>query len=201
VNNIDLRYGFPVGGQLVDIVGANLRDTGKLAVFKINPNYTGGNVLKQIADKNSTANLIQKDSYGFTLYKRPSDGSFYVFDLPKQGGKLRQYRIEDDGTGSGVKVTPVRDLNYTGGTAEGLPPMTNWDFFTSRRRRKAYTNFMLTRIRAATASLFLPRGMALPATAKASGFMVAATGAGIWFCPARVTPRSKFMRGRGITNL
>lgn len=119
-NNVDVRYGFKLGGQSVDIVAANLRDAGKLAVFKINPNYSGGNVLTQIADVKSANNSIQKDSYGFALYRRPSDGSMYVFDRPKGGGVVRQYRIEDDGTGNGVKVSPVRDLNYKGGTAEGF---------------------------------------------------------------------------------
>lgn len=119
-NNVDVRYQMKLGGQLADIVAANLRDAGKLAVFKVNPNYSNGNVLTQIADKNSANNAIQKDSYGFALYRRPSDGSMYVFERPKGGGKVRQYRIEDDGTGNGIKVTAVRDLNYKGGTAEGF---------------------------------------------------------------------------------
>ncbi len=119
-NNVDVRCGFQLGGQLVDIVAANLRDAGKLAVFKVNRDYNGGNVLVQIADKDSENNDIQKDSYGFGLYKRLSDGTLYVFERAKSGGKVRQYQIEDDGTGNGVTVTAVRDLNYTGGVAEGF---------------------------------------------------------------------------------
>ncbi|MFQ5636660.1 MAG: phytase [bacterium] len=119
-NNVDVRYDFRLGGRLVDIVAVNLRDAGKLAVFTFNPDYRSGDVLTQIADKNSSDNDIQKDSYGFGLYRRPSDGSLYIFERPKKKGALRQYLIADDGTGSGVTVSAVRDLNYSGGTAEGF---------------------------------------------------------------------------------
>jgi 3-phytase len=120
-NNIDLRYDIQLGGQSVDIVAANLRNSGKLAVFKLNPNYTNGDVLVQIADRNSSNNNIQRNSYGLALYRRPSDGSLYVFEKPEDnGGEVRQYLIEDDGTGNGVTLTAVRDLNYSGDQAEGF---------------------------------------------------------------------------------
>ncbi|MCG8605120.1 phytase, partial [bacterium] len=119
-NTIDLRQGVSFGGQLADLAVANLRDAGKLAVFKVNPDYTGSDVLTQIADVNSASNNVQVDSYGLSLYKRLSDGALFVFERPKRDGILRQYRIQDDGSGSSVIVTPVRDLNYAGGKAEGF---------------------------------------------------------------------------------
>ncbi|MFQ5604976.1 MAG: phytase [bacterium] len=119
-NNVDVRYGIQLGGVMVDVVAANLRDAGKLAVFKVNRDYSSGDVLVQIADKDSKGNDIQKDSYGFGLYRRAMDGALFVFERPKNGGEVRQYRIEDDGTGEDVTVTAVRDLNYNGGTAEGF---------------------------------------------------------------------------------
>ncbi len=121
VNNVDLRYSFKLGGGEVDIVAANLRKIGKVAVFRINPDYTGSDILITLADKDSKNNDIQKDSYAFALYRRPSDGNMYLFDRAKKkkGGALRQFLIEDDGSGKGVKVTPVRDLNYSGKVNEG----------------------------------------------------------------------------------
>lgn len=65
-NNVDVRYGLRFGGQLVDIVAANLRSAGNLAVFKVNPSYSS-DVLIQITDKNSSNNDIQTDSYGVPL--------------------------------------------------------------------------------------------------------------------------------------
>ena len=127
-NNVDVRYNINLAGVQVDVVAANLREVGKLAVFKVNPNYSGGDVLIQIADKNSSNNDIQNDSYGFTLYRRPSDGSLYVFDRPKRGGAVRQYLVDDDGTTNGIVVTPVRELNYSGGTAEGFAADDELDY-------------------------------------------------------------------------
>jgi len=120
VNNVDLRYGFVLGGKEVDIVAGNLRGEAKLAVFVVNPDYTHDNVLKQIAGVDSRGNDITEDSYAFALYRRPSDGSVYIFDRGKtHTGPLNQYLIEDDGTGNGIKTTLVRQLNYTGDIAEG----------------------------------------------------------------------------------
>ncbi len=119
-NNVDVRYAIQLGGELVDVVATNLRSAGKLAVFKVNPNYTSGDVLIQIADRNSANNNIQRNSYGLALYRRPSDGGLYLFEKPEgSGGEVRQYLIADDGAG-GVTVTAVRDLNYNGDQAEGF---------------------------------------------------------------------------------
>ncbi|MFQ5606084.1 MAG: phytase, partial [bacterium] len=120
VNNVDVRQNVRFGGQMVDIVAANLRDQGKLAVFQVNPDYTNSDVLIQIANKDSSHNDIQRDSYGFCLYRRPSDQALFVFERPKSRGEIRQYRIEAGAGGSGALVTPVRDLNYSGGIAEGF---------------------------------------------------------------------------------
>ncbi len=119
-NNIEVRSDVEFAGQRVTLVAANLRDAGKLAVFKLNPDYTGSNVLLPLADASSDSNNIQPDTYGFGLYRRPADAALFVFDRPKNGGAIRQYRISDNGTASGVFVTPVRDLNYAGKTAEGF---------------------------------------------------------------------------------
>ncbi|MGH7492558.1 MAG: phytase [bacterium] len=119
-NNVDVRYRIQLDGQLTDIVATNLRDAGKLAVFKVNPNSTNGEVLTQIAGESSENNDIQGNSYGFALYRRPADGTLYVFEYPETGGAVRQYRIQDDGTGNGIALNAVRDLNYDGGQAEGF---------------------------------------------------------------------------------
>ncbi|MBD3376180.1 phytase [candidate division KSB1 bacterium] len=119
VNNVDVRYDFNFNGSLVDIVAANLRNAGKLALFRVDPDYADSTVLVQILDKNSETNDLQKDSYGFCLYRRPGDGTMYVFERPKYDGELRQYHLFTDSMGV-VNLFPVRDLNYPGGVAEGF---------------------------------------------------------------------------------
>ncbi len=119
VNNVDVRYDFDLNGSWVDIVAANLRNAGKLALFKVDPDYADSTVLVQILDKNSETNDLQEDSYGFCLYRRPSDGTMYVFERPKYDGPLRQYHLFTDSDGV-VNLFPVRDLNYQGDVAEGF---------------------------------------------------------------------------------
>jgi len=119
INNIDVRYDFQLGGQSVDVVATNLRDAGKLAFFTVNPDYVQDDVLTQIAGLQNSGNDIQDASYGLALYSRVSDGALYLIDTGSRD-RLRQHLIADDGSGSGIVVTPVRSFVYNGGLAEGL---------------------------------------------------------------------------------
>src|SRR5262245_20852475 len=38
VNNVDLRYGFPLGGLRVTVVAASVRGTNRLALYAVEPN-------------------------------------------------------------------------------------------------------------------------------------------------------------------
>jgi myo-inositol-hexaphosphate 3-phosphohydrolase len=115
VNNVDVRQDVTWGIGTADIVAWNLRAAGKLGVAIVD----GSGQLTQIAGAESTGNDIQADSYGFGLYRDPRDGLLYVFERPKDGGEIRQYRVEPNGSG-GVSVAPVRTLVYGGDTAEGF---------------------------------------------------------------------------------
>lgn len=120
-NNVDLRSDVAWGGGRADVVVANLRVAGRLAVFLVNRDYDPalGDVLVQIADRNSSGNAIQSDSYGLGLYRRPADAALFLFERPKESGEIRQYRLDGDRSG-GVTVSAVRDLDYGGGVAEGM---------------------------------------------------------------------------------
>ena len=119
LNNIDVRKGFKFGNESIDIVAANLREVGKLAVLRINPNHNGSDPLSILAGPKSSGNDIASNSYGFTLYQRPSDGSVYAFDKPKGSGNIRQYLIS--GSGGQITVTEVREIKDVSiGVAEGF---------------------------------------------------------------------------------
>lgn len=116
--NIDVRYGLKLGDREVDIVAVNIRKArytriSKVAVYAINPDYTSGDdLLIKLADGESENNIVDAETYGFGLYKSPKDSDIYAFCGPKYGGGLKQYRIEDDGSGQAVKVTEVRALTF-----------------------------------------------------------------------------------------
>ena len=126
LNNIDLRKGFKLGDQTIDILSGNLRDVGKLAVLKINPDYDCSSTsncsappLTVLADRNSSNNAISSNSYGFTLYRRPSDGAVFVFEKPASNAPIEQYLI--DGSGGQIVVTSVRTINDVAmGQSEGF---------------------------------------------------------------------------------
>ncbi len=113
VNNIDLRKGFKLGNETVDVVAGNFRDAGKLGMAKVNPNWGGTVKPLEVIPGTPT---ISSASYGFTLYKRKSDGQLFMFDQPKSSAPIKQWKI--DGSSGTITTTFVRDV-ATMGVAEG----------------------------------------------------------------------------------
>nr|WP_166542112.1 phytase [Paenibacillus lutrae] len=80
MNNIDVRYGFPLNGKKIDIAAATNRSANTIDVFAIVPE-TGE--LKSI-----TSQPIQpamKEVYGFSLYHSLKTDKFYALVLGKDG--------------------------------------------------------------------------------------------------------------------
>jgi 3-phytase len=106
-NNIDVEYGFMLGGEAIDIAVATDRNANLLRVFRLpemTPIDNGG--LPAFAGEPPE---LQRPM-GIALYKRPSDGAVFAVVSRKSGPSgayLWQYLIEDDGSGM-VKATKVR---------------------------------------------------------------------------------------------
>ena len=100
-NNVDVEYGFRLGGQVVDIAVATERLQRQLRVFRINREDgrlvdLGG--LPILADQNGEAGAPM----GIALYRRPRDGAIFAIVAPKEGprdGYLWQYQLSDGGNG------------------------------------------------------------------------------------------------------
>ncbi len=109
-NNVDVRYGMLVGGQLIDIAVTNLRSNPKqIKVFKINS--TDG-TLTDVTTNGGILTPQLADPYGICLYKRPSDGAMFVIESTQSGANknnLHQYLLQDDGAGK-VKGNYVRAI-------------------------------------------------------------------------------------------
>jgi myo-inositol-hexaphosphate 3-phosphohydrolase len=97
VNNVDLRYGFPLGGQYVDIVVSGGSD---VAVYKIDP------VTRQIVDITAREIKAAHQAEGVCLYRSPSTGAFYVF-TQAYNGNVEQLELFDNGLGK-VDARSVR---------------------------------------------------------------------------------------------
>lgn len=91
--NIDVRYGFPLGGQEIDIVACNLRGDGsRIAVYRINF------LSRQLERVDSNA-ITTGESYGGALYHSLKTGRFYFIATAKSDN-IEQYELRDDGRGS-----------------------------------------------------------------------------------------------------
>jgi 3-phytase len=100
--NIDVRYGFPLGGQKVDIVALNQRDDPRILVYQVD----GKSRQLQRVDNDS---IRTGENYGGTLYRSPKTGRFF-FLTTSETGVIEQYELADDGTGkvAGKKVRSWR---------------------------------------------------------------------------------------------
>lgn len=105
--NIDVRYGFPLGGHKVDIVAFNQRDDPRIIVYKVD-------------DKTRRLERVDNDgirtgeNYGGTLFRSRETGKFY-FLTTSYSGVVEQYELADDGAG---KVTGKKVRSWRGAFAE-----------------------------------------------------------------------------------
>jgi 3-phytase len=89
VNNVDVRYGFPLGGEYVDIV---VTGGGDVAVYKIDP------YARRLVDITARSIVPAEGAWGMCLYHSPFDGRFYAF-TPVSDGNVEQIELFDNGTG------------------------------------------------------------------------------------------------------
>jgi 3-phytase len=119
-NNVDIRHGFPLGGQTVDLVVSSDRDDDAVTFHRVDRN---------------TRNLVAVgtpldagiDVYGICMYHSPVTDDFYVFVTSNDGGPVRQWRLSDDGSG-GIAAEQVREFTVET-TAEGCVADDELSFF------------------------------------------------------------------------
>ncbi|WP_264296830.1 phytase [Gallaecimonas mangrovi] len=85
VNNVDVRKGFVVNGNTVDIATASQRDRNSILVFAINPTTGHTSVLGEIPTP-------IKDIYGLCMYQ--PKGQMQVF-VNNKAGRVLQYRLAE----------------------------------------------------------------------------------------------------------
>jgi 3-phytase len=117
-NNVDVEYGFQLGGRTVDLVVATERLRRQLRVFRIDPSDgrlidLGGVPILQDQQGEAGAPM------GIGLYRRHRDGAVFAIVAPKTGpreGYLWQYRLADAGGGRIVAEFVRRFGNFSAST-------------------------------------------------------------------------------------
>ncbi|MBV9788503.1 MAG: phytase [Chloroflexi bacterium] len=110
MNNVDLRYNVPVGGQGIALVTATNRSDNSLALYKVNP---ATRQLEPIAARTIKPGIA---AYGACMYRSPVSGRYYVF-VTSSSGDVEQWELFDNGSGQ-VDAARVRSLSLSS-TVEG----------------------------------------------------------------------------------
>lgn len=87
MNNTDLRYGFLLDGDSVDILASSNRTTHSISLHKISE----GGVLEQIHARTITSNM-KDEVYGLCMYVSPITGKYFVF-INSKAGEIEQWEL------------------------------------------------------------------------------------------------------------
>ena len=110
-NNVDVRYGFPLGGERVDLVASTNRTDDTIDFFTIDPGT------RTLIPAGSIASGFG-DPYGVALWHDRSRDAFHVFVSDNDGdGSVRHFELFDDNGSVGGHVR--REWNV-GSLTEGL---------------------------------------------------------------------------------
>ena len=109
MNNVDIRYGFFLGGKKIDIAVATHRSQKRLAIYQIDPNS------QRLINIAADPLIFDFSPYGGCLYHNFQTGKFYFFAT--QSGKIQQLELYDNGYGQ-VSAKIVRTLEV-GSQCEG----------------------------------------------------------------------------------
>jgi 3-phytase len=112
VNNVDLRYNFPLNGENVAIVGATNRTEGTMVIYAVDPETRE---LTDVSARPFVSNV--EEVYGFCFYVSPETNTYYAFVNSADTGEVEQYELTDNGQGQ-VEATLVREF-VVGSQTEG----------------------------------------------------------------------------------
>ncbi len=120
MNNVDLRYGFPLGEATIDLVAATNMSTYSIALFAVEP--ASRTLLDVAARQISTGAVLT----GCCMYRSAKTGKYYFFGNSVDG-QVEQWELFDDGSGK-VDAKLVRRF-AVGGRTEGCVADDELGFF------------------------------------------------------------------------
>ncbi len=87
MNNCDLRTGFPINGDTIDIIAASNRTMQSVSLFRIVENGGLDSMHNRIIQSK-----MSDEVYGLCMYKSKKTGLFYVF-VNGKSGEVEQYEL------------------------------------------------------------------------------------------------------------
>lgn len=104
MNNCDLRYGFILENNKIDILAASNRSSHSISIFKISEK----GVLDSIHSKVITSKM-NDEVYGLCLYKSANTGKYFVF-LNSKAGEVEQWELFEKNAKIDAKLVRSFDL-------------------------------------------------------------------------------------------
>ena len=105
MNNVDIRYNFPLGGESVALVTGGNRTENTLSIYKVNVETRA---LENVAARKLPIGL-DDGIYGSCMYYSVKTGKFYAI-INEKTGKIEQWELFDNGKGK-VDGKLVRTLH------------------------------------------------------------------------------------------
>jgi myo-inositol-hexaphosphate 3-phosphohydrolase len=114
LNNVDIRYNFPLGAEAVALVGFTDRSTkpNRIVFYKVN---VATRKLVRVSGGVMTGSALTT-ARGFAMYHSPTSGKYYAFITDR--GNTEQYEI--DGSTGSIRLTYVRKLWKPAHSTEGM---------------------------------------------------------------------------------
>lgn len=111
MNNCDLRYGFPLNGDTIDVVAATNRSYHSISLYKIREGGRLDTIHSRIIHSEMT-----EEVYGMCMYKSRITSKFYVF-INSKAGEVEQWELF--GVGDKIDARLVRSFAL-GTQTEGM---------------------------------------------------------------------------------
>lgn len=105
MNNVDVRYGFVLNNDTIDLVCASNRTTKSLAIYMIE----AGGELVNMAARNITTEMTG-EVYGFAMYKSPSTGKIFAYMNSKEG-EVEQWELFASDSMIDAKIVRTFDVH------------------------------------------------------------------------------------------
>ncbi|MCP4611249.1 MAG: phytase [Planctomycetes bacterium] len=104
---VDVRHGFPLGGERITLILAGNSEINTLRFFKFNPNT------RLLGEVTGTRAQLGIHVYGCCLYHSAETGTFYAVVTSREGF-IEQWELYDDGRGR-INANRVRQINIMEG--------------------------------------------------------------------------------------
>jgi 3-phytase len=120
MNNVDIRYNFPLGGKYVALVTASNRTDNSIAIYQMNPETRE---LESVAAGKIYAEI---EVYGSCMYHSSISGKYYCY-VNSTNGTIQQWELFDNGD---EKVDAILVRTFEAGSrAEGCVTDDELSFF------------------------------------------------------------------------